>query len=164
MNILESWRITRAHVPTSVSVGSIGAIPCVGAFVIMHGALDLVHGWRYWGLVAVLFACMAFSVRTVWMFGFGLFGERFKAVTLVCSLEGLMAFMPHTWLSMVACAALICINAVATACHTISQDHPAQQPTVTSVARELNVPRKAAARVVDRHLASSKSAARAAAT
>lgn len=122
MNILEAWRTCRAHWPTAIGAGAIGAIPCVGAYDTLHGGLELVAGYKYVGLLVCLAACLAFSVRTVWLFGDGLFGERWKAVFLVVALEGLMAFSPARWLGLVALAALICINAVATACHIVSQD------------------------------------------
>jgi hypothetical protein len=156
MNILESWRTCRDHWPTAIGAGAIGAIPCVGAYLLMHG--DVSGGLKATGLLALvakqlgsnaqapwacfllvtLAACMAFSVRTVWLFGESAFGERLKSVFLVVSLEGLMAFSPATWIGLVALAALICINGVATACHIVSQDTKRPEPEEESPVLGLN--------------------------
>lgn len=165
MNILEQWRSARHH-PVAALLGALlgGFVP-LAAYRTVHYDItmtqprDLLHP-----LVAVVAACLLFSVRTVWQWGRAAFAERMKAACLVVAIEGMMVCSPTPWLAQLALLYLICINAVATACILAQDDQPAQQPTVTSVARELNVPRKAAARVVDQRLGSSKPAARAAAT
>ena len=123
MNILEAWRTCRQHWPTALGAGACGAIPCVGAYVTMHGDLsEALKPYQLPILVVALVASLAFSVRTVYLFGRDTFGETLKAAFLVLSLEGYMVASPTHWLGLVALAALICINAVATVCHLVSQD------------------------------------------
>lgn len=143
MNILESWRTVRAHPQTAVGSGLLGAIPCVGAYVTMHGDLGRVEGPQRWALALTLAACLVFSMRTVWLAGVGAFGERLKSVCVVIAFEGLMACSPTVWLALVALSALIVINAVATACHLVSQDTQPDEPVrVPALSRELTSSRR----------------------
>lgn len=121
LDIIEAIDLLKDNKALAMVGGAIGAIPCGGAFCIMHGAMTGLTGYMLWGLVATLVFCLAFSVRTVWLFGEGVFGEGMKAVFLVGSLEGLMVFMPWLWAACVALLALVVINAVASVCHLVTR-------------------------------------------
>lgn len=144
LTFVEAADVVRSRPALSMFGACMGAIPCGGAFEIMHGALEAVlNTWRVYPMLVTLAACLAFSVRTVWVFGHAIFGEGWKAGFLVVSLEGLMAVMPksHEWLSLIALAALIGINAVATACHIVSQRPKAEPASETAPLLGLNEPR-----------------------
>jgi tetrahydromethanopterin S-methyltransferase subunit E len=147
--ILEQWRAARRH-PIAALIGAAfgGALPLT-AYRTMHGDLQGAGGWQLWVLSVVVAACLLFSVRTVWQWGRAAFGDTLKASCFVVALEGIMIASPTPWLALLALLYLICINAVATACILAHEDQPVPQPTVTAVARELGVPRRAAAKVLD---------------
>ena len=154
LGILEQWRQARRH-PVAALLGALlgGFVP-LAAYQTTHSDLR-VESWRdlLSPLVPVVAACLLFSVRTVWQWGRAAFGESAKAVCLVVAIEGMMVLSPTPWLAQLALFYLICINAVATACILAHEDVPAPIPTVTDVARELGVPRREAAKVVERQLA-----------
>lgn len=150
MSILEQWRAARRH-PIAALLGALlgGFVP-LAAYETTHGDLTVRSaGELLQPLVPVVGACLLFSVRTVWQWGGAAFGERTKAACLVVAIEGMMVLSPTPWLAQLALLYLICINAVATACILAHEDQPVPQPTVTAVARELGVPRRAAAKVLD---------------
>lgn len=151
--ILEQWRAARRHPIAALLGGLLGGFVPLAAYRTTHGDLQ-VQSMRdlLQPLVPIVGACLLFSVRTVWQWGGAAFGERIKAACLVVAIEGMMVLSPTPWLALLALLYLICINAVATACILAHEDQPVPQPTVTDVARELGVPRRAAAKVVDRQL------------
>lgn len=156
--LLQDLRTAREHMHVSRFGAAFGAVPTGSAFVIAHLTLeqlwrqaDVVSRVRFWALIPVMLACLLFSVRTIWDFC-ARFG-RLKAGCTIVALEGVMVLSPHVWHAAVALACLVLVNAVATACTLVEEDKPAPPLTVTSVSRELSLPRKAAARVVDRQLA-----------
>lgn len=116
---MKSWKVIRA----AAIGGSIGWIPPTGAYRTLHDdsvKLFTESGWPVpgnLGLLLTLAACVAFSVRTVWLWGEESWGEPFKAAALVVSLEGLMLFGKGDWLPLVALAALVMLNASASASH-----------------------------------------------
>jgi hypothetical protein len=162
IGILEQWRQARRHPVAALLGAMLGGFVPLAAYQTTHGDLavatprDLLQP-----LVPVVAACLLFSVRTVWQWGRAAFGETVKSVCLVVAIEGMMVFSPTPWLAQLALVYLICINAVATACILAAEDVPVPQPTVASVSRELGLPRRAAAKVVDQHLAAAKAPRRA---
>lgn len=148
--ILEQWRQARQH-PIAALLGALlgGFVP-LAAYQTTHNDLHVQSARDLLTpLVPVVVACLLFSVRTVWQWGSGAFGEPMKAACLVVAIEGMMVFSPTAWLAQLALLYLICINAVATACILAHEDVPLPQPTVTAVARERSLPRREAAKVVD---------------
>jgi hypothetical protein len=155
IGLLEQMRVARSHPWAAAMGGALGGFVPIAAYVISHlelrdadGRMDL---WK--PIAPVLLACLFFSVSTVWQWGVQSFRERFKASCLVIAIEGVMVLSSTPILSVVALAYLVLINAIATACTLVAEDQPIPQPTVSSVARELSLPRRAAAKVVDQHLA-----------
>jgi len=63
-------------------------------------------------------------------------------------------------LALLALAYLVLINAIATACTLVAEDLPTPQPSVTAVSRELAVPRKVAAKLIDQQLSAARPAPR----
>jgi hypothetical protein len=154
IGILEQWRQARRHPVAALLGAMLGGFVPLAAYKTTHGDLQVRSaGELLQPLVPVVGACLLFSVRTVWQWGRGAFGETIKSVCLVVAIEGMMVLSPTPWLAQLALCYLICINAVATACILAHEDVPLPQATVTTVARELGLPRKAAAKVVDRQLA-----------
>lgn len=153
LSLLDQWDAAKKSPRAAVLAAALGGLPPLGAYITAHYDVGRFTDWRRFALWSVLAACMVFSMRTVWGWGHAAFDERLKAVCLVVALEGLMVFSPTTWLAMLALCYLIGINAVATACNIAEKYAPKPQPTVSDVARELAVPRRQAARVVDRQLA-----------
>lgn len=152
--ILEQWRAARQH-PVAAFLGALlgGFVP-LAAYRTTHGDL-VIHSARdmLQPLTLVVAACLLFSVRTVWQWGSSAFGERIKSVCLVISIEGMMVLSPTSWLASLALLYLIVINAIATACILAHEDAPPEPVTVTSVSRELSLPRRDAEKVVARRLA-----------
>lgn len=153
IGILEQLRAARRHPLLAVFGGLLGGFPPLAAYRSTHGDLQSASMPLRYVLGVVVAACLLFSVRTVWLWGEAAFRERMKAACLVVAIEGMMVASPTVWLAMLALFFLIGINAIATACVIAQEDQPKPQPTVTSVSRELGLPRKAAAKVVDRQLA-----------
>lgn len=147
--ILEQMREARRHPLAAVVGAALGALVPIATYTVAH--LEL-HGWRD-PRAALVAAGLLFSAKTVWQWGRQAFACPYKATGFVLLTEGVMVTSGIQWLSQLALAYLIGINAIATACLIAHEDKPTPQPTVTSVARELNLPRKAAAKVVDRQLA-----------
>jgi hypothetical protein len=149
--ILEQWRQARQH-PIAALLGALlgGFVP-LAVYQTTHTDLR-VHSVRDLAnpLVLIVAAGLLFSVRTVWIWGRSAFGEGLKSTCLVITIEGMMVFSPTVWLAQLALAYLVVINAVATACTLAREDAQPAPLTVTSVARERNLPRRAAAQVVDR--------------
>jgi hypothetical protein len=105
---------------------------------------------------------LLFSAKTVWQWGRLAFDCPYKATGYVLRMEGVMITSAQPLLSRLALAFLVGINAIATAC-TIARENPVEQPatpspslTVAAVARERNLPRRAAAKVVDEQLAAGR--------
>jgi hypothetical protein len=152
--ILEQWRQARRHPYAALMGGLLGGFPPLAAYwtvhhdLSIHTARDLLHP-----MVPVVAACVLFSVSTVWEWGRSATRRADKPVYLVIALEGVMVLAPTPWLALLALLYLICINAVATACILAHEDVPQPQGTVTTVARERSLPRREAAKVVDRQLA-----------
>jgi hypothetical protein len=146
--ILEQMREARRHVLAAVVGALLGALVPIATYTVAH--LELA-GWRDPRSTLVA-AGLLFSAKTVWQWGRQAFACPWKATGFVLLTEGVMVTSSIGWLAQLALAYLIGINAIATACLIAHEDKPAPQPTVTSVARELNLPRKAAAKVVDRQL------------
>jgi hypothetical protein len=153
--ILEQMREARRH-PLAAVVGALlGALVPIATYTVAH--LELA-GWRD-PRAALVAAGLLFSAKTVWQWGRQAFACPWKATGFVLLTEGVMVTSSIGWLAQLALAYLIGINAIATACLIAHEDKPAipaPSPTVTAVARELSLPRKAAAKVVDRQLASAK--------
>jgi hypothetical protein len=146
--ILEQMREARRHVLAAVVGALLGALVPIATYTVAH--LELA-GWRDPRSTLVA-AGLLFSAKTVWQWGRQAFACPWKATGFVLLTEGVMVTSGIQWLAQLALAYLIGINAIATACLIAHEDKPTPQPTVTSVARELNLPRKAAAKVVDRQL------------
>lgn len=158
--ILGQWRMARQHPVAAVLGALLGGFVPLAAYRTTHGDL-VVHRPQdlLQPLTAVVAACLLFSVRTVWQWGSSAFGERTKSVCLVISIEGMMVLSPTPWLAGLALCYLIVINAIATACILAHEDAPPEPVTVTSVSRELNLPRRDAEKVVARRLAQKPRAA-----
>ena len=148
-SILEDITLARKHRTVGIGAAAWGAIMPLAAYWTVHNDLHALDTWRDYVLVAVVAACLLFSVRTVWKAGHQTSGERLKATCWVVGLEGLMVASPTPWLAVLALCYLIGINAIATACVIVRHATPAPQPTVTDVVREQNLPRRAAAKVVE---------------
>jgi len=148
-SILEDITLASKHRSVAIGGGAWGAIMPLAAYWTVHNDLHGLVTWRDYVLVAVVAACLLFSVRTVWKAGHQTSGERLKATCWVVGLEGLMVASPSPWLAVLALCYLIGINAIATACVIIRHATPAQLPTVTDVVREQNLPRRVAAKVVE---------------
>lgn len=149
--ILEQLRAARRHPLLAIFGGMLGGFPPLAAYRTTHGDLQSAPDHLRYTLGVVVAACLLFSVRTVWGWGKAAFREQMKAACLVVAIEGMMVASPSPWLAVLALCFLIGINAIATAC-VIAQEDQEPQPTVTAVARELGVPRAAAAKVVDQKL------------
>jgi O-antigen/teichoic acid export membrane protein len=153
IGIIQSWEDASRH-PTALRWALVlGGVPPFIAYWIAHfdhpvrGYEDLWHP-----LSVVLLACMLYSVRTVFQWTRTATKDWLKPITLVVGLEGTMVFAKTWWLAILALACLVVINAIATAC-TIARDDARPAPrTVTTVARERNLPRVEAARELDREL------------
>lgn len=147
--IIEQMRSARRH-PLAALVGAaLGGVVPIATYTVAH--FELVT-WRE-PRAALVAGGLAYSAKTVWQWGRQAFACPWKASGFVLLLEGIMVTSSVSWLAQLALAYLIGINAIATACQIAHEDQPAPPVTVTSVARELNLPRKAAAKVVDRQLA-----------
>lgn len=152
IGILEQLRAARRHPLLAVFGGLLGGFPPLAAYWTTHGDLQRAAVSLRYVLGCVVAACLLFSVRTVWGWGKAAFREQMKAACLVVAIEGMMVASPSPWLAMLALAFLIGINAVATACTIAQEDAQPEIPNVTAVSRELSLPRKAAAKVVDQQL------------
>lgn len=148
--ILEDIQLAYEHKRTALFGALWGGFMPFGAYWTVHHDLHSLDSWREYVLVPMVAACLLFSVRTVWQWGFRSSGERIKASCWVIALEGLMIASPTQWLAVVALFYLIGINAVATACVIVRQAKPAPPPTVTDVARAQNLTRREAEKVVAR--------------
>jgi hypothetical protein len=147
--ILEQMREARRH-PLAAVVGALlGALVPIATYTVAHQELA---GWRD-PRAALVAAGLLFSAKTVWQWGRQAFACPYKATGFVLLTEGVMVTSGIGWLAQLALAYLIGINAIATACLIAHEDKPTPQPTVTAVAREQNLTRKAAAKLVDRQLA-----------
>jgi hypothetical protein len=158
--LLSQLRTASEHPRVSALGAALGGFPPASAYLLTHYALrelwaspDAFERARFWLLLPVVAACLVFSVRTVWQWGNRSSLEKTKATCLVIALEGVMVLAPIPALSAVALAMLVVINAIATACTLVAEDAPslpAPAPSVTAVSRELGLPRKAAAKVLER--------------
>lgn len=154
IGLLEQMRTARRHPMASALGGALGGFVPIAAYTIVHHELRRSGAWNLWQPVApVVAACLLFSVRTVWQWGHQSFREGFKASCLVVAVEGVMVFSATPLLCLVALAYLVAINAIATACTLVAEDKLPEPVTVTSVSRELNLPRRDAEKVVARRLA-----------
>lgn len=151
VGLLERLRTAREHPNVAALGAAFGGFVPIAAYIIVHNELRRDGGWDFFQPISpVALACLAFSVTTVWHWGHQSFRDKFKASCFVVALEGVMVCSRTPALCLVALAYLVLINAIATACTLVAEDKPVPQPTVTAVARELSLPRKAAAKVVDR--------------
>lgn len=155
-SILEDLELVAKRRSLALGSAAWGAIMPLAAYWTVHHDLHGLSTWRDYVLVAVVVACLLFSVRTVWKAGHQTSGERLKATCWVIGLEGLMVASPSPWLAVLALCYLIGINAIATACAIVRHATPVPQPTVTDVAREQNLPRRAAAKVVEQRQAKAR--------
>jgi hypothetical protein len=149
--IIDDWHTARRH-------------PLAAFFGFAFGAWI---PWAVWNLSheiatwrdprAILVAGgLLFSAKTVWQWGRKAFDCPYKATGFVLITEGIMITSGNALLSRTALMYLVAINAIATACTIARENVPKPQPTVTSVARELGLPRKQAAKALDRQLAAAK--------
>lgn len=160
-NILADWNAARANKPAASFGSALGLFPPLCAYTIMHFVLnvkrweDLLNPYAF-----VVLGAMMFSITTVYQWGRSAFDSRWKAVWLVITYEGAMVVVVDPmWLAALALVYLVSINAIATACiiaRQSSEPVPEVVPepkTVTEVTRELNVPRRVAAKLMDRQRA-----------
>lgn len=88
-----------------------GALPPLSAYVLAH--LPTPVAWYLWVIVA---GALLFSAKTVFQWAALAFADKVKAFGFVVLLEGVMTLSPVIWLSYLALAYLIAINAIATGC------------------------------------------------
>ena len=152
--ILQQVREAGEHKFAAVMGGLLGALPPLATHSIAHSGIERWLDHRV-GMVAF---GLAFSATTVFLWARMAFGHWIKAIGYVVLLESvLVAPLPESckWLSWLALAYLIGINATATACIIAHEDKPERAPalepakTVSAVVREQSLPRRAAAKVVD---------------
>lgn len=162
-SLLAQLRTFRDHPHEAKLAAAIGGVvPCFG-FALLHMSVHTDGEWHvFTPQTPIALACLLFSVSTVWAWAYKTSKEpnellrQLKAAAYVVSIEGTMVVAPHVALSAVALAYLVLINAVATACTLLAEDALPEKPTVTSVSRELSLPRRAAAKVLDQQLAKAR--------
>ena len=147
--ILSQIRTAREH-PFAATMGAlIGGVVPLGTYFVAHSGITHWMDYRV-GMVA---GGLLFSCTTVVQWGRAAFDSWPKALGYVLLLESLLVASPYPWLGMLALAYLLGINATATACRIAHEDKPEPLPTVTAVSRERSLPRREAAKVVDRQIA-----------
>lgn len=145
LGIIRQMRDTRERPFAGVVGGLLGGFVPLATYTVAHKELT---SWRD-PMIALVIGGLAYSAKTVWQWGRQAFDCTYKATGFVLLLEGVMVTSSITWLALLALMYLICINAIATACLIAAEDKPPTK-TVTAVAKELNLPRRAAAKVLDR--------------
>jgi hypothetical protein len=120
MNPLAQLRLAR-QTPLAALLGATAGLVPVGVFELGHYELTS------WSPLAcpkaiIVYAGLLFSALTVLGWSTDMFGSRLKALGYTALLEGIMMTADAGWLSAIALAYLVVINAVANGCRLALRD------------------------------------------
>lgn len=132
-NVMGEMRAAWANKPAFLVGAALGGLVPSAAYSLAHFGLDSSLPLSSQPItVAMIGGALVFSAKTVYQWAETAFnGDWLKALGFVVLVEGVMTFAPPQlfWLSCIALAYLVAINAVATGCALARADKVAIEPT-----------------------------------
>jgi hypothetical protein len=123
MNPLAQLRLARRK-PLAALLGATAGLVPVGVFELGHYEITSWSPLKC-SKAIIVYAGLVFSALTVLGWSTDMFGSKVKAIGFTALLEGIMMAADAGWLSAIALAYLVAINAVANGCRLAMRDYAA---------------------------------------